>query len=81
MVTVIEMAVVPGLAFKLGSLNGPVVMKMFDAKHLPLSDGGYVQVMLLPTLIMCGADSDSESTRPEAGGADSRSPTISPPAG
>ncbi len=53
MVTVIEMAVVPGLAFKLGSLNGPVVIKMFDDKHLPLTDGGYIQVMLLPTLIMC----------------------------
>ncbi len=53
MVTVIEMAVVPGLAFKLGSLNGPVVIKMFDGKHLPLTDGGYIQVMLLPTLIMC----------------------------
>jgi anion transporter len=54
MITVIEMAVVPGLAFKLGSLNGPVVVKMFDGKHIPLTDGGYIQVMLLPTLIMCG---------------------------
>src|SRR6202050_323112 len=53
MLTVIEMAVVPGLAFKLGSLNGPVVMKMFDNKHIPLTDGGYVQVMLLPTFVMC----------------------------
>jgi hypothetical protein len=53
MITVIEMAVVPGLAFKLGSLNGPVVVKMFDGKHIPLTDGGYIQVMLLPTLIMC----------------------------
>ena len=54
MITVIEMAVVPGLAFKLGSLNGPVVVTMFDSKHLPLTDGHYMQVMLLPTLIMCG---------------------------
>ena len=54
MITVIEMAVVPGLAFKLGSLNGPVVVSMFNAKKLPLTDGGYIQVMLLPTLIMCG---------------------------
>lgn len=53
MITVIEMAVVPGLALKLGSLNGPVVIKMFDAKHLPLTDGSYFQVMGLPTLIMC----------------------------
>jgi len=54
MITVIEMAVVPGLAFKLGSLNGPVVVSMFNAKKLPLTDGGYIQVMLLPTLVMCG---------------------------
>jgi anion transporter len=54
MITVIEMAVVPGLAFKLGSLNGPVVITMFDSKHIPLTDGYYMQVMLLPTLIMCG---------------------------
>ncbi len=53
MVTVIEMAVVPGLAFKLGSLNGPVVVAMFTAKKLPLTDGGYIQVMMLPTLVMC----------------------------
>jgi len=54
MITVIEMAVVPGLAFKLGSLNGPVVVSMFNVKKLPLTDGGYIQVMLLPTLVMCG---------------------------
>src|SRR5580693_1633598 len=53
MITVIEMAVVPGLAFKLGSLNGPVVVAMFNAKKLPLTDGGYIQVMMLPTLVMC----------------------------
>ncbi|HEY1758065.1 MAG TPA: SLC13 family permease [Bryobacteraceae bacterium] len=53
MLTVIEMAVVPGLAFKLGSLNGPVVVAMFGSKNIPLTDGGYVLVMLLPTLIMC----------------------------
>jgi anion transporter len=53
MITVIEMAVVPGLAFKLGSLNGPVVVTMFEGKHIPLGDGYYIQVMLLPTLIMC----------------------------
>jgi anion transporter len=53
MLTVIEMAVVPGLAFKLGSLNGPVVVSMFASKNIPLTDGGYIQVMLLPTFIMC----------------------------
>ena len=35
MVTVVEMAVVPGLAFELGSLNGPVVVRMFAAQEHP----------------------------------------------
>ncbi|MBV9504206.1 MAG: anion permease [Acidobacteriia bacterium] len=54
MITVVEMAVVPGLAFELGSLNGPVVIKMFGDKHIPLTQGGYFEVMALPTLILCG---------------------------
>jgi di/tricarboxylate transporter len=54
MITVIEMAVVPGLAFELGSLNGPVVIKMFGEKHIPLTQGSYFVVMALPTLILCG---------------------------
>ena len=54
MITVVEMAVVPGLAFELGSLNGPVVIKMFADKHLPLSWTSYAEVMALPTLIFCG---------------------------
>lgn len=54
MITVVEMAVVPGLAFELGSLNGPVVIKMFGAAHVPLSQGLYAEVMTLPTLVMCG---------------------------
>jgi di/tricarboxylate transporter len=54
MLTVVEMAVVPGLAFELGSLNGPVVLKMFADKHLPITWTGYAQVMTLPTLIFCG---------------------------
>jgi anion transporter len=53
MITVVEMAVVPGIAFLLGSLNGPIVIKMFGDKHLPLTQGSYFQVMALPTLIMC----------------------------
>ena len=53
MITVIEMAVVPGLAFELGSLNGPVVIKMFGDKHIPLTQGGYLEVMAIPTLILC----------------------------
>lgn len=54
MITVVEMAVCPGLAFLLGSLNGPVVIKMFGAAHVPLTQGSYAQVMTLPTLILCG---------------------------
>ncbi|MCU1337656.1 MAG: hypothetical protein JWO19_3237 [Bryobacterales bacterium] len=54
MITVVEMAVVPGLAFELGSLNGPVVLKMFADKHLPITWTGYAQVMTVPTLIFCG---------------------------
>src|SRR5579871_5479680 len=54
MITVVEMAVCPGLAFLLGSLNGPVVIKMFGEKHLPLTQGSYFEVMALPTIILCG---------------------------
>lgn len=54
MLTVVEMAVVPGLAFELGSLNGPVVLKMFADKHLPITWTGYAEVMAVPTLIFCG---------------------------
>jgi anion transporter len=54
MITVVEMAVCPGLAFELGSLNGPVVIKMFGAAHIPISQGSYAQVMTVPTLVLCG---------------------------
>src|SRR5579883_566268 len=54
MITVIEMAVVPGLAWELGSLNGPVVVAMFAAKRVPLSWGGYAQFLTVPTLVLCG---------------------------
>ena len=54
MITAVEMAVVPGLAFLLGSLNGPVVIKMFGAAHVPISQGSYAEVMTLPTLVLCG---------------------------
>src|SRR5580698_5643891 len=53
MVTVVEMAVVPGLAFELGSLNGPIVVRMFASKNIPLSQFGYIQVMTIPVLVMC----------------------------
>jgi len=52
--TTVEMAVLPGLAFLYGSLDGPVVAAAFAAKHLPLSWIGYAQVMTLPTLLLCG---------------------------
>src|SRR5579863_4523838 len=54
MITVVEMAVVPGLAFELGSLNGPIVVSMFAGKNIPLSQLGYIQVMTVPVLVMCG---------------------------
>jgi anion transporter len=54
MITVIEMAVVPGLAWELGSLNGPVVLSMFAAKRIPISWGAYAEYLTVPTLIMCG---------------------------
>jgi divalent anion:Na+ symporter, DASS family len=47
------MAVVPGLAFLYGSLDGPIVAAAFDAKHLPLSWLGYAQVTTFPTLLLC----------------------------
>ncbi len=51
--TTVEMAVVPGIAFLYGSLTGPVVAKAFDVKHLPLTWGGYAQVLTFPTLLLC----------------------------
>lgn len=54
MISVVEMAVVPGLAWELGSLNGPVVVSMFAAKKIALTWSGYAQIMMVPTLIMCG---------------------------
>jgi anion transporter len=54
LLTTVEMAVVPGLAFLTGSLNGPVVAAAFEAKHIPLTWAGYAQVLALPTLLLCG---------------------------
>src|SRR5882672_3153556 len=51
--TTVEMAVVPGLAFLYGSLDGPIVAAAFEAKHLPLTWLGYAQVITLPTLLLC----------------------------
>ena len=52
MLTVVEMAVLPGLAFLYGSLNGPVVEAVFQGKHLPLSWTSYATVMTFPTLVL-----------------------------
>ena len=51
--TTVEMAVVPGIAFLYGSLAGPVVAQSFEAKHLPLSWLSYAQVITFPTLLLC----------------------------
>src|SRR6266446_1539539 len=39
--TTVEMAVVPGLAFLYGALSGPIVDAAFQTKHLPLSWTSY----------------------------------------
>ena len=52
-ITTVEMAVVPGIAFLYGSLSGPIVAQSFAAKHIPLSWGGYAQVVTFPTLLLC----------------------------
>ena len=51
--TTMEMAVVPGLAFLYGSLTGPIVQASFDAKHLPIAWIPYARVLTVPTLILC----------------------------
>lgn len=53
MLTTVEMAVIPGLAFLYGSLDGPVVVAAFQTKHLPLTWGSYAQVLTFPTLLLC----------------------------
>jgi di/tricarboxylate transporter len=52
--TTIEMAVVPGLAFLYGALSGPVVEAAFQAKHIPLSWFGYARYLTFPTVLLCG---------------------------
>jgi anion transporter len=53
MLTTVEMAVVPGIGLLYGSLFGPVVQKVFERTHLPLSWLGYAAVLEVPTLILC----------------------------
>ena len=51
--TTVEMAVIPGIAFLYGSLSGPIVDAAFQTKHLPLTWLGYAQVIAAPTLLLC----------------------------
>ncbi|MGQ0732776.1 MAG: SLC13 family permease [Acidobacteriota bacterium] len=53
MLSVVEMAVIPGAAFLYGSLWGPLVEGLFQSKAFPLSWLAYAQVMTLPTLVLC----------------------------
>ncbi|MBI4444709.1 MAG: anion permease [Acidobacteria bacterium] len=51
--TSVEMAVLPGVAFLYGSLWGPAVERLFTSNNLPLSWLEYAKVMTLPTLFWC----------------------------
>ena len=51
--TTIEMAIIPGCALRYGSLFGPVVDSVFQAKHLPLTWIEYAEVMAAPILLLC----------------------------
>jgi len=53
MLTAVEMAVLPGCAILYGSLFGPVVESVFQAKKLALTWAGYAEVMCVPTLLLC----------------------------
>ena len=53
MLTTVEMAVVPGCGLLYGSLYGPVVESVFQAKQLPLGWLEYAGVFGPPTLILC----------------------------
>ena len=51
--TAVEMAVIPGLAFLYGALSGPIVESAFQTKHLPLSWLSYARYLTFPTLLLC----------------------------
>ena len=53
MLTTVEMAVVPGSAILYGALYGVVIDTLFHTKHLALSWLGYINVMFVPTVILC----------------------------
>ncbi len=55
MLTVIEMAVLPGLAFLYGSLFGPAAVAIFQLKNLPLTWLEYAKVMTVPCLFLCAS--------------------------
>jgi di/tricarboxylate transporter len=54
MLSTVEMAAIPGVAFLLGSLNGPVIQQVFLTAKIPLDSASYAKVMAIPTLIFCG---------------------------
>jgi di/tricarboxylate transporter len=52
--TTVEMAVVPGVGTLMGSLNGPVIISVFNQMKLPpITFSDYTRVMALPTLVIC----------------------------
>jgi anion transporter len=51
--TTVEMAVIPGLAFLYGALSGPIVEAAFQTKHLPISWLSYARVLTFPTILLC----------------------------
>jgi len=51
--TTVEMAVLPGLAFLSGSLAGPTVEATFQTKHLPISWLSYARIITFPTILLC----------------------------
>jgi anion transporter len=53
MLTTVEMAVVPGSAILYGALFGVVIDTLFHTKHLALTWLGYINVMFVPTVILC----------------------------
>jgi anion transporter len=53
MITSVEMAVIPGCASMYGSLYGPVVLSVFQSRHLAISWASYAVVFLAPTLLLC----------------------------
>jgi anion transporter len=51
--TTVEMAVVPGSAILYGALFGVVIDTLFHTKHIGLSWIGYIEVMFVPTVLLC----------------------------